>query len=301
MIVQPAYLNGKWIEQADLAIPVDDLGFAMGVTITERLRTFEGRVWRKAEHIQRMLHSARVVGIPRDVVYEIDQAILQMLALAMPTRPFGDDWTIIAFATPGPLSGQRGGEPTRCVHGAPLRFGDWADHYSEGVRLRTTPVRQTPDSCWPSALKCRSRMHYYLADREAAAAEPGARALLLDQQGRVCEASTANVVIFNEAEGIVSPPMERVLPGVSVGVLRELAAGLGVAFTERDLTPEEFGAADEAWLASTSVCLLPVVSLNGEPIGAGEPGPAFGRFLAAWSELVGLDIAEQARRQACLA
>ena len=138
-------------------------------------------------------------------------------------------------------------------------------------------------------------MHYYLADQEARRREPGARALLLDQDGYVGEASTANVVIFNEAEGIVSPRMEKVLPGVSIAVLRELAEAEGVPFSERDLTPEEFRAADEAWLSSTSICLLPIVRCDGEAIGAGEPGPMYARMLGAWNRAVGLNVADQAR------
>jgi branched-subunit amino acid aminotransferase/4-amino-4-deoxychorismate lyase len=141
-------------------------------------------------------------------------------------------------------------------------------------------------------------MHYYLADQEARRREPGARALLLDQDGYVGEASTANVVIYNEGEGIVSPRMDKVLPGVSVAVLRALAEAEGVPFIERDLTLEEFRAADEAWLSSTSICLLPIVRCDGEPIDAGKPGPMYARMLGAWNRAVGLDLAEQARGRA---
>ena len=293
MAQRRAYFNGEWVREDDLAIPVGDPGFTLGVTVTERLRTFDGRVWRQAEHLQRLRRSAEIVGIDRAVADELDEAINEFAERIAPLRGAGDDWAISAFATPGV-----GGEPTRCVHGSPLAFGDWAHQFVEGVRLRTSAVRQTPPNCWPPELKCRSRMHYYLADGEARSLEPGARALLLDQEGFVGEASTANVVIFNAAEGIVSPRMEKVLPGVSVAVLRELAASRGVPFHERDLTLEEFHAADESWLSSTSICLLPVTRCDGHPIGAGVPGPMYGRMLAAWNDAVGLDIAAQAATRA---
>ncbi|MEQ8849542.1 aminotransferase class IV [Botrimarina sp.] len=293
-MARTAYFNGEWIDQGRLAIPVGDPGFALGVTVTERLRTFNGVVWRRAEHVARLRRSCEIVGIPTAVAEELDAAISEYAARHPPESPPGQpphDLAIVAFATPGASD-----QPTRCVHGFPLPFKSWARQYDDGVALRTSSHRQVPAECWPAELKCRSRMHYYLADREAAAAEPGARALLLDREGFVGEASTANVVLYNHREGIVSPRMEKVLPGVSVAVVRELAAAEGVAFTERDLTVAELAAADEVWLASTSVCLLPVVRLDGRPIGAGKPGAAFGRFLAAWSRLVGLEIAEQARR-----
>jgi branched-chain amino acid aminotransferase len=49
-------------------------------------------------------------------------------------------------------------------------------------------------------------------------------------------------------------------------------------------------------LSATSVCTLPVVKLDGRPIGSGRPGPMFARLMRAWSEMVGLDIVEQARQ-----
>ncbi|MEO1496009.1 MAG: aminotransferase class IV [Planctomycetota bacterium] len=296
MNARQAYLNGDWIADDGLAIPVGDPGFALGVTVTERLRTFNGAVWRQAEHVRRLRRSAEIVGIPVEVADELDHAITEYRSRHEPLREAGDDVAIVAFATPGV-----GGEPTRCVHGFPLAFGGWAHQFADGVSVYLSDHRQTPDSCWPAELKCRSRMHYFLADQQARRREPNARAILLDQDGFVGEASTANVVLYNEGEGIVSPIIAKVLPGVSVAVLRELANARGVPFIERDLTIDELRAADEVWLASTSICLLPVVRCDGRPIGSGVPGAGYQRMLLAWNEAVGLDIAEQARRRAGIA
>jgi branched-subunit amino acid aminotransferase/4-amino-4-deoxychorismate lyase len=141
-------------------------------------------------------------------------------------------------------------------------------------------------------------MHYYLADRAAAAQRPGARAILLDQDGFVAEASTANVLLYREGEGLVSPPHDHILAGVSLGVVRELAGQIGVPFITRPLSVAELHAADEAMLTSTSICVLPIVECDGRAVGNGNPGPIYRRLLTAWSELVGLDVAEQARRLA---
>lgn len=293
-----AYWNGTWINEAELAIPVADPGFAMGVTITERLRTFGGRVWRQAEHVARLRRSAEIVGIDPSVVDELDAAITDFAARHEPQRQLAssdveDDVAIVVFATPG-----LGGHPTRCVHGLPLPFASWAHHYEDGVRVWLSDHRQIPANCWPPELKCRSRMHYYLADQQAASHDPDARAILLDQEGFVGDAAIANAVIYNEAEGIASPRLDRVLPGISVGILRELAADHGLPFVERDITPDEFRAAEEVWLTNTSTCLLPVVSCDGRPVGRGTPGQGYARMLAAWNQAVGLDIAEQARKRA---
>lgn len=292
-MTRQAYFNGAWIDERDLAIPVTDPGFAMGVTITERLRTFGGRVWRLDEHVERLRRSARTVGIADGVVEELAGAITAYAARNEPQREAADDLTIIVFATPG-----TGGEPTRCVHGSPIPFAAWAHEYTEGVATWVSDWRQTPANCWPTDLKCRSRMHYYLADEQARRQEPHSRAILLDQEGFVGEASTANVVAFRANEGIVTPKLSKVLPGVSVLVLRELAEAEGVPFVERDLSVEELLTAEEVWLSSTMVCLLPVVRCDGHPVGSGTPGPQFARMLAAWNRTAGLDIAEQARQRA---
>ncbi|QDU89969.1 D-alanine aminotransferase [Pirellulimonas nuda] len=287
-----AYLNGQWIDDARLSIPVGDPGFALGVTVTERLRTFAGRPYRADEHLARLAGSLEIIGLPAEPLAGelrpvIDQYMTRNAALLAP----GDDWAIVAFVTPGV-----GGEPTRCVHGFPLPFMGWASQFTAGLPLWLSDHRQTPANCWPPALKCRSRMHYYLADRQAGRQETGARAVLLDQDGHIGEASTANIVAVRSGEGIVSPVMAKVLPGVSVGVVRELASRLGTPFVERDMLPEDLATADEVWLCSTSVCMLPATRFNGGPIGDGRPGPVYQRFLAAWGESVGVDIAAQASR-----
>jgi branched-subunit amino acid aminotransferase/4-amino-4-deoxychorismate lyase len=137
-------------------------------------------------------------------------------------------------------------------------------------------------------------MHYYLADRAAAASDPQARALLLDSRGFVAEATTANVLIYREGEGLISPPLTNILHGITLLATLELARRLGIPAVERELTIDDVASADEVLLTSTTICILPVTRLNGRPIGSGLPGVVFSRLLAAWSEMVGVDIAAQA-------
>ena len=289
-----AYLNGEWIPSTELHIPVDDLGFAMGATVTERLRTFHGQVFRLQEHFARLRGSLSIIGLDSDAIAtEVGHAIGEFLRRNEGRLDPADDWGIAAFATPGSA---RSGRPTVCVHGNPLPFRSWAAQFETGLPVIITSVRQVPTNCWPAELKCRSRMHYYLADREAAAKRPGARAIVLDQEGNVAEGTTANVLIYRDGEGIISPPLDNILLGVSLGCIRELAAVLELPFVMRPFTPDELRSADEALFASTSICALPIVECDGRPIGDGRPGPVYRKLLAAWDKLVGVNIAEQARR-----
>jgi branched-subunit amino acid aminotransferase/4-amino-4-deoxychorismate lyase len=139
-------------------------------------------------------------------------------------------------------------------------------------------------------------MHYYLADRQAAQQHPGSRALLLDFEGNVTEASTANLLIYRKEEGLISPPSSKILPGISLMELAELAKKLEIPFVERNFTPVEVAEADEAMLSSTPFCAIPCTKLDGRSIAQGRPGEVFARLLAAWNEQAGLDIADQAER-----
>jgi len=291
-----AYANGNWIPANELKVAVDDVGFLLGATITERLRTFGGQVFRLPEHLMRMRRSLEIVGLgAAAITKQLADAIPEFVAKNAGHIAAVDDWTIIAFVTPGTSGSSR---PAICVHGWPLRFHEWAAAYERGLPVVLSDIRQVPDNCWPSELKCRSRMHYYLADRLAAKRKPGARAILLDQEGYVAESTTANVLVYSKHEGLSTPPDDHVLAGISLGVVHELAGRLGIPFMRRRITPDELRTADEVMLASTSVCLLPVVECDGAKIGDGRPGPSFGRLITAWSEMVGVDVTAQARQLA---
>ncbi|MCC6494541.1 MAG: aminotransferase class IV [Pirellulales bacterium] len=290
-----AYFNGSWIDARELAIPVSDLGFVLGATVVERLRTFNGQPYRVEQHLARLQRSLEIVGWDAAALTaEVQGAIAEYVRRNQRLFISGDDWNLTAFVTPGDAASAV--RPTVCVHGGPLPFAGWAEKFDVGVDVCITDIRQTPASCWPPELKCRSRMHYYLADQEAARRCPGARALLLDQRGFLGEASTANVLLYFANRGLVTPRLDGVLPGISQYALFDLADPLGIPHAEADILPDQLALADEAFLTSTSICIQPVVRHDGQPIGDGQPGPVYRRLLAAWSDAVGVDIAAQARR-----
>ena len=136
-------------------------------------------------------------------------------------------------------------------------------------------------------------MHYYLADREASATSATARALLLDQDGFVCEASTANILSYKQGIGLSSPKPSKMLPGISLQVVAELAEQLGITFQYRDMSPSEFSNSDEILLCSTTPCIWPCLRLNDNPVGDGVPGPVFFKLVDAWSKLVGVNLLDQ--------
>jgi branched-chain amino acid aminotransferase len=145
--------------------------------------------------------------------------------------------------------------------------------FRDGIRVVVPATRRTP----PDALTPRAKTHNYLnlvlAEQEAHSLDPEAWAVLLDAHGNLCEGLGSN--LFLVRDGMLLTPRERlVLPGVSRRTVIELAAGLGIGCEERDLDLYDAYTADEAFLTSTSLCLCPVVSVNGTTIGASGGAPA---------------------------
>jgi branched-subunit amino acid aminotransferase/4-amino-4-deoxychorismate lyase len=300
-MVEPlAYFRGEFLPTSQLVLPVYDAGFVQGVAVSEQLRTFGGRLFRLEQHLARLGRSLEIVGQRGAIsIGEVTSIAERLVAHNHPLLEEGDDLGLSLFVTPGPyatLAPPDSAGPTVGLHTYPLPFSMWEKKYQLGQRLIVSDVRQVPTECWPAELKCRSRMHYYLADRQAESVETGARALLLDLDEYVVEASTANIVFFDCHRGLVSPPKETILPGVSVAMLQELAASLSIPFVYAKLRVPDLLRADEVLLCSTSPCVWPVISINRQPVSDGRPGSIFERLITAWSERVGVDIRDQARR-----
>jgi branched-chain amino acid aminotransferase len=210
-----------------------------------------------------------------------------------------DELGLIHFVTAGEFPVYAGSaasaapvNPTVCAHTFPLPFPLWAKKMQLGAHVVTPSIRHVPPQCYDPKMKYRSRMHFFLADHEARLVDPDAAALLLDLDGNVTETSGANFLIV-ERGTIISPTLRNILPGISRQTVIELAGKLGIPFVERDIQVHSVINADEAVLASTPFCLMPVTRINGVPIADGLPGPLHRRLIQAWSEAVGVDIAGQ--------
>jgi branched-subunit amino acid aminotransferase/4-amino-4-deoxychorismate lyase len=296
-----AWVDGSIIPRQSLSLPVGDAGFVLGATVTEQLRTFRGRLFMVDAHEQRLRESLHIVGIdPGLPLGEVFTAAARVAAHNHAAGPDDDDLGLVIFVTPGDQPSQhggRGGRPRIVIHTFPLAFGLWASAYESGVALRSVSVRQVPDACWPVQAKVRSRLHYFLADREAHAAELGAKAVVCHLDGRVSETSTANITIVRGGT-ILVPPAADALAGVSLRCAESLAESLGLPWTTQSLTEADLAAADEILLTSTPNCVLPATRFNGRAVGDGRPGTIYQSLVAAWSSLVGLDIRAQARARA---
>ncbi len=299
------YLNRNLVPASQAHLAIFDAGIVLGATVTEMTRTFRHEPYRLDDHLDRLFRSLKYTRMDIGMTQaELTAVSRELVANNSRLVERDDELGLIHFVTAGefPVYAGSAGRaarttPTVCAHTFPMPFELWAPKLDTGVHLVTPSIRHVPPQCYDPKMKYRSRMHYYLADKEAQLVDPDASALLLDLAGNVTETSGANFLIV-ERGTIVSPTLVNTLPGISRATVVELAKKLEIPFIERDIQVHSVINADEAFTASTPYCLMPVTKINGVPIGDGRPGPLWRRLLAAWSELVRVDIERQIREGA---
>jgi branched-chain amino acid aminotransferase len=296
-----AYFCGEWMPLDRVRIDPLDRGFLVGDCVFDVARTFEGKSFRMREHVDRLYRSLKYVRIdPGLSPEELERLSEEVIARNEPQRRAAGDWQIWQFVTRGRGRwAHRAGPPAVGILPRQIGFSRFAHLYDQGAHAVIVRTRSfAPDALDPK-VKNFSRMNFNLAELEAADVDPDGWPLLTDSRGNVTEGVGYNVFVV--AGGAIRTPGDRsVLQGVSRAVVFDLGRTLGIPVIEEDLQPYDVYNADEAFFTSTSPCVLPVTRVDRRTIGDGKPGPVVGRLLRAWSELVGVDIVEQARRYAPL-
>ena len=298
MIDYTAYFNGEWVPYSQVKIDPMDRGFSVADVVFDVARTFDGKSFRMKEHVDRLYRSLKYVRIdpglsPEEMMDVSEEAIRRNEHL----RAEGGDFTISQFVTRGKGRAYDAGPPTVCVRIYDLDSSRYADKYETGMHGVITRTRSySPESLDPK-VKHYSRMNFNLAELEANDVDPGAWAILTDNEGNLTEGIGYNVLLVTD--GVIRSPSDRaILQGVSRGMVFDVARQLDIPVVEEDLQPYDLYTADEAFFTSTSPCVLPLTVVDHRQIGDGSPGPITQQLLAAWSEAVGVDIVDQAVRRA---
>ena len=298
------YFNGEFVPESEARISIFDSALTFGDMVYEVTRSFQQKPYRLREHLVRLYASVRYAEIDCGLtIDEMEDATQETIERNIPVLE-GSDFQILHDVTRGARALyegilKEGLGPVVCISCFPLvpRTGKQADMYENGIHAVTTPQQSVPSRFIDPKAKNRSRIFYKLADLHANRLEEGAWALLTDERGFITEGIGSNFFIARDGE-ILTPKPHNVLRGISRRTCLELADQLGFPARETDIEPYDVRAADEAWLSSTPFCILPVTRFNFQPIGTGKPGPIYGALIASWSEVVGVDIAGQAREYA---
>lgn len=290
-----AWINGTLKPFSQTGLPVWDLGVVAGAAVTEMARTYQHRQFRLEQHIGRLTSSLTALGFPQqwtaDDLRIAAESVVQNNVQQISEK---QDLGIVLFSTAGSnptyLAGI-GDQTTTVVHTFVLPFQLWRSGLQRGVRLRIPEIRQIPDDCFPVEHKVRNRLHWWLADQQAARLDPGSKALLLDHAGFITETSTSCFYLVHD--GRISTPDRGVLKSLSSEIVEELADALQIPFCRRRISHDEISTADEAFLSSTPVGLLPVSHIDGRQFQFSLPTSVFTRLIEKWETLTGLNPAQQ--------
>ena len=290
-----AYFNGEWVPEDEVKISPLDRGFVTGDVVFDVERTFNGKSFRMKEHIDRLYRSLKFVridsGLSREEMLEVSEELIRRNEYL---RPPGGDFIVRQFVTRGPgRSTKEAGPPTVGVTVRRLDFSRYASLYDNGAHAVIARTRSFSSDALDPKVKHHSRMNFNLADLEAQDVDEGAWPILMDSNGNLTEGTGYN--FFLVTDGVLrTPGDETILQGISRGAVLDLAEQLQIVHTEEELQPYDLYTADEAFFCSTSYCVMPMTVADKRDIGDGKPGPITQQLLAAWSEMVGVDVVDQA-------
>ena len=280
-----AWLNGELLPRSEARVPIDDRGFLYGAACFETLRAFGGAIFRLDRHLDRLEAGLRAIGVETPPRAELQAAIAATLeANALPEARVR---LTVSAGTGGARPGlEPAGAPLVLVTAQPV-----PDTVTPARALVARGTRVTADRPLPFA-KTVNYLGPLLALDEARRAGLD-QALLLDLDGDVVEASTANIFAVLGGEGgadlLFTPPLEAgALPGVTREAVLECARGLGLETAERRLPLAELLAAREALLTNSIAGVQPLAEVrDGDRSYQFEaPGPLTRALIAAYREAV---------------
>jgi branched-chain amino acid aminotransferase len=294
-----AWFNGKFMPENEVRIPFRDSSWVYGDGGFDMTRSFGHRLFKVKEHVDRLYRSLKYLRI--DPGFGPDKMCALTEELFERNRHLlgpDDDYWVGQRISRGVNKVEGDGwdhyGPNVIVECAPLPLKPRAKLFRDGIRVVVPSNRRIP----PQSLTPRAKTHNYLnlivGDQEVQAQDPGAWAVLLDMDGNFTEGLGSNIFFVRNGE-IVTPREQFVLPGVSRQTAIDLARQEGIPIREADTDPYDAYTADECFLTSTSLCICPVVSVNGAHIGPEDQvwGPVTRRLADAYTRLVGCDFVQQ--------
>jgi len=275
--VRWVYLNGELVTAEQAALPALDRGLLYGYGLFETMRSYGGRVFRLAEHYRRLEAGAEMLAIPVPLTLAaLEEAVDATLArnglagayvrLTVTAGPGGDggNASAILFAR----------EVTE--YPPELRESGMAAVVSAVRRNETSPLARV------KSLNCLDN----LLAREEARRSGAGEALLLNTRDFVAEGAASNVFLVRDGT-LITPGVEAgALPGITRQAVLELAGEEGIEVVETSLALPGLAGAGEAFLTNSVMEVMPLVSVDGRPVGPGRPGPLTERLARRYRDLV---------------
>lgn len=275
------YLKDRFVAKEEAKISVFDYGFLYGDGLFETLRAYSGKIFRLTEHLNRLSDAARklALSLPSDPLLEA------LLHETLQRNQFDDALLRLTVSrgegAPG-LNPDPCTTPTLVISAREFKGYPAAD-YSSGVSGLIVQIRRNaaPDP----ALKSISFLNNILAKLEAKK-EGAFEGLFLNSDGHLCEGTVSNLFWTQEGRLQTPSPACGILEGITRRVVLELAEAMRLEVEEGFYDAEHLLTADEAFLTSSGLELMPLRVVGGKKIGGGRPGPITRQLHQAFKEAV---------------
>jgi len=265
-----ALVGGMFVRDGEAVVSVHDRGFRYGDGVFDTLRVYEGRPFLLERHVARLLEGARGLGITplpdssalaRLTRELIDRnGLLHALVRTTLTRGVSTGWDPAEAADPTVVVVEHS------FAGYPERL------YTSGASIVVLTENRLRPAAFAPAVKSLSLAAHVQAKREAT--EQGAdEAVLCTESGFVAEGTVSNVFCVEDGRLRTPPLSDGILQGITRDVVLDLARRDGLLTEESSLPPTSLREADEIFLTSTGMEVLPVTRVDGRPVGPGRPGP----------------------------
>lgn len=272
------YLNGELTPLSEARIPVLDRGFIFGDGVYEVIPMYGRKPFRGAHHIARLFRSLATIGITNP---HNESQWLALIDRVVQANDLNDQIVYIqvtrGVARRGHAFPKEAVTPTVFMMTSPLTVP------AANVRATGVACVSMEDKRW---LNCQIKSVSLLGNVLAAqhAAENEVAEAIQFRDGFLTEASSSNVWVVKDGKLAAPPKDNLILEGIRYGLIEELCAARDIAFAPRRITRAEVVDADEVLLSSATKEILPVVTIDGKPVGNGKPGPVFGKLYDAYQD-----------------
>jgi D-alanine transaminase len=265
-----AYVNGRYLPFRDAKVHVEDRGYQFGDGVYEVCEVRSGRLVDERRHLERLQRSLAELRIRSPMPVRALGVVLREV-VARNRIGYG----IVYLQVTRGVARREHAFPSQVVPASlVVTVRGLNKSRNEALAAQGIAVISVPDNRWGRVdIKTIGLLPNVLARQ--AALERGARdAWFVDEDGRVTEASSANVWIVTSSGTLVTRNADHaILRGITRTVLFDAIKAERLTVEERPFTLEEAHKAREAFITSTSQIVLPVVRVDDRIVGDGKPGP----------------------------
>lgn len=264
-----AYVNGRYLPLRDASVNVEDRGYQFSDGVYEVCEVLDGKLIDERRHIERLQRSLSELRIAMPMTPAALSVVFHEVV-----RRNRIHWGIVYLQVTRGVSRRdhafppAGTRPSVVVTARNMDFAAAERLAGDGIAVITVPENR-----WARVdIKSVSLLPNVLAKQ--AAREQGAKeAWFVDNSGLITEGSSSNAWIVTRDGKVVTRQVDHgILKGITRTVVLEVMAKQGLKLEERAFTLDEAQAAREAFVTSASQIVMPVVRIDGKPVGNGAPG-----------------------------